>query len=142
MADPFNLSRFTEAQGRVLAQVRLELRNGQKLTHWMWFVFPQLAGLGSSATARRFAIASLDEARAYLAHPVLGPRLIECTALVNMTNGLTINQIFGYPDYLKFRSSMTLFALANPTERTFADALQKYFDGVPDRRTEEKLALL
>jgi uncharacterized protein (DUF1810 family) len=141
MADPYNLSRFIEPQDRVLAQVRLELRAGQKLTHWMWFIFPQLAGLGSSASARRYAIASLDEARAYLEHPILGPRLIECTTLVNIIEGLPINQIFGYPDYLKFRSSITLFALANPTEQIFSDALQKYFEGLPDRRTEEMLAL-
>ena len=110
MPDPFNLDRFVQAQDPVLAQVRAELWAGHKRTHWMWFVFPQLAGLGRSDTARYYALASLEEARAYLAHPLLGPRLIECTNLVNAVEGRSAHQIFGSPDDLKFHSSMTLFA--------------------------------
>jgi uncharacterized protein (DUF1810 family) len=139
MTDRYDLDRFVKAQDPELEQIRLELRAGYKRSHWMWYVFPQLAGLGSSSTAQYYALASLDEARAYLAHPVLGPRLIECTALVNAIEGPSAQQIFGCPDVLKFRSSMTLFALAQPDEHVFADALRKYFGGVPDRLTEEKL---
>ena len=140
MADPFDLDRFIEAQKPVLAQVRRELGDGRKLTHWMWFVFPQLSGLGHSAMARRYAIASLAEARAYLGHPVLGARLIECTGLVNRIEGRSIHQILGTPDDMKFHSSMTLFAMAEPGERAFHDALEKYFGGEPDRLTADKLA--
>lgn len=142
MADPFNLDRFLKAQDPVLTQVRMELQAGRKRTHWMWFVFPQLAGLGWSTAAQRYALASLEEARSYLAHLVLGPRLIECTALVNAVEDRSAHQIFGNPDDLKFHSSMTLFALAQPDERAFSDALRKYFGGAPDRLTTEKLALL
>ena len=141
MTDPFNLDRFVKAQDPVQAQVRAELRAGHKRTHWMWFVFPQLAGLGRSDTARYYALASLDEARAYLAHPLLGPRLIECTSLVNAVEGRSANRIFGSPDDLKFHSSMTLFALAQPDGHAFSDALRKYFDGTPDRLTTEQLAI-
>jgi uncharacterized protein (DUF1810 family) len=141
MTDPFNLDRFVKAQDPVLAQVHMELRAGRKRSHWMWFVFPQLAGLGRSDTARHYALASLDEARAYLAHPLLGPRLIECTALVNAVDGRSAHQVFGDPDDLKFHSSMTLFTLARPDEDTFTDALRKYFEGVLDRSTTEALAL-
>src|SRR6059058_6299598 len=112
MSDPFSLQRFVDAQEGVFAEVCAELAAGRKESHWMWFVFPQLQGLGSSATARRYALASVEEARAYLAHPVLGARLRECTRLVNGTEGRTIEEIFGYPDYLKFRSCMTLFERA------------------------------
>jgi uncharacterized protein (DUF1810 family) len=140
MADPFDLNRFVKAQDPVLTQVRSELRAGLKRSHWMWFVFPQLAGLGRSPTARHYALASLDEARAYLAHPVLGPRLIECTALVNAVEGRSAHQIFGDPDDLKFHSSMTLFAAARPDEPAFSEALRTYFGGVPDRSTTEMLA--
>lgn len=135
---PFDLDRFVRAQEPVLPAVRRELGEGQKRTHWMWFVFPQLAGLGHSAMARRYAIASLDEARAYLRHPILGPRLIECTGLVNRVEGRSIHQILGSPDDLKFRSSMTLFAAADG-EAIFQDALVKYFGGVPDALTIEAL---
>ena len=112
MSDPFKLQRFVEAQSGVIAQVRAELTAGRKESHWMWFIFPQLKGLGSSATARHYAIGSLEEARAYLSHPALGPRLRECTGLVNRTEGRSIEAIFAYPDHLKFRSCMTLFARA------------------------------
>jgi uncharacterized protein (DUF1810 family) len=142
MADPFNLDRFVKAQDSVQMQVRSELRAGRKRTHWMWFVFPQLAGLGSSPTARHYALASLEEARSYMAHSILGPRLIECTSLVNAVEGQSAHQIFGYPDDLKFHSSMTLFTLAQPDERAFLDALHRYFDGATDGLTVEILARL
>ncbi|MGA7264557.1 MAG: DUF1810 domain-containing protein, partial [Stellaceae bacterium] len=116
-----------------------ELRDGRKKSHWMWFVFPQIEGLGSSPLARKFAVSSLAEAAGYLAHPVLGPRLTECTRLVNLVEGHPIEQIFGYPDDLKFRSSMTLFAHATPDNRVFIDALQKYFSGEFDPATMERL---
>jgi len=141
MNDIHGLERFVEAQEPVYARVRAELETGRKRTHWMWFVFPQLHGLGESPTARRFAIASLDEARAYLAHPILGPRLLECTRLVNGAESRTLGEIFGYPDDLKFRSCMTLFAAAGgPGQALFDAALRKYCGGVPDERTLELLA--
>lgn len=133
------LERFVEAQAPVIDQVLAELEAGRKRTHWMWFVFPQLAGLGQSAMARHFAIADLDEARRYLAHPVLGPRLIRCTELVNGHAGLTAHAIFGSPDDLKLRSSMTLFGAADPGRDVFQTALDRFYDGEPDERT---LALL
>jgi len=137
--DPFDLERFVEAQVPVYERVRSELREGRKLSHWMWFVFPQIEGLGSSAMARRFAIGSREEAQAYLAHPVLGPRLRECTRLVNLVEGSTIAQIFGSPDDMKFRSSMTLFARVAPQIPVFGEALDKYFEGKPDSLTLERL---
>ncbi len=140
MSDAFDFSRFLQAQDAVLAQVRSELAAGRKRSHWMWFVFPQLAGLGHSAMARRYAISSLREAQAYLAHPVLGPRLVECTELVNRAAGRSAHEIFGSPDDLKFRSCMTLFASALPGPSLFRDALDKYFAGAPDRMTTEKLS--
>ncbi|HUN26847.1 MAG TPA: DUF1810 domain-containing protein [Steroidobacteraceae bacterium] len=139
MSDPFELERFVAAQDGVYGAVRDELAAGEKASHWMWFVFPQLAGLGASPMSRRFALASLAEARSYLAHAVLGARLRECTRLVNAVEHRTARQIFGSPDDLKFRSSMTLFALADPAEGLFAAALRKYFDGVPDARTLARL---
>jgi uncharacterized protein (DUF1810 family) len=137
--DPHDLQRFVDAQDPVYQQVCAELRQGRKQTHWMWFVFPQIAGLGHSPTARRFAIASLRQAQAYLEHPVLGPRLRECTRLVNHIEGRTIEQIFGSPDDLKFRSSMTLFAHATPDNQVFEDALRKHCGGRPDPATVERL---
>jgi uncharacterized protein (DUF1810 family) len=140
VADPYNLERFVRAQEPVFARVCAELAAGRKQSHWMWFVFPQLRGLGSSPMAQRYAIASLDEARAYLSHPVLGERLRRCTDLVNRVEGRTAGEIFGYPDELKFRSSMTLFARAAGTAREpFENALAKYFRGEPDARTRELL---
>jgi uncharacterized protein (DUF1810 family) len=109
MTDPYKLQRFVDAQNRVYEQVCEELRNGQKESHWMWFIFPQLRGLGRSPTAIAFGISSRQEAEAYLKHPTLGPRLRECTRLVNLVEGRSITQIFGYPDDLKFRSSMSPF---------------------------------
>ena len=139
MSDPYDLQRFVDAQNPVYDKVRSELRDGQKKSHWMWFVFPQIEGLGSSPMARKFAISSLAEAAAYLEHPVLGPRLAECTRLVNRVEGRPIEQIFGRPDDLKFRSSMTLFARASADNQVFVDALQRHFNGEFDPATLERL---
>ena len=126
MTDPFDLQRFIDAQAPVYRQVVAELRQGRKQSHWMWFIFPQLAGLGHSPMAQRFALRSRDEASAYLGHAVLGPRLRECTALVNAVEGRTIQEILGSPDDLKFRSSMTLFAAVS-SEPEFAAAIRKFW---------------
>lgn len=131
--------RFVDAQDSVIDDVRRELQTGRKRTHWMWFIFPQIHGLGHSPMAERFAISSLQEAEAYLAHPVLGARLRECTQLVNAIDGRSISDIFGYPDDMKFRSSMTLFARATPDNKVFHDALLKYFRGQEDAVTNERL---
>jgi uncharacterized protein (DUF1810 family) len=140
--DPYDLGRYISAQEPVYARVCAELAGGSKRSHWMWFIFPQLRGLGSSPTAQHFGIGSLEEARAYLAHPVLGERLRECTRLVNGVAGRTAEAIFGHPDYLKFRSCMTLFACAGASEadRVFSAALQRYFAGEADPLTRELLA--
>lgn len=140
MDDPFGLARFVAAQAPVYGQVCEELRRGRKATHWMWFVFPQFAGLGRSAMAQRFAIAACAEAEAYLAHPVLGVRLLECSRLVHDVSGRTAHAIFGSPDDLKFRSSMTLFAQVAGPDSIFAGNLHKYFDGVADPATLARLA--
>jgi uncharacterized protein (DUF1810 family) len=137
--DPYNLQRFLDAQARVFDQVLTELREGRKRSHWMWFIFPQIAGLGFSDMARRFAISGQDEAAAYLQHEILGPRLKQCADLVNQVSGRTIDQIFGYPDDLKFHSSVTLFASVAPGEQVFRVSLEKYFSGERDSAT---LALL
>jgi uncharacterized protein (DUF1810 family) len=142
MSDPYDLQRFIAAQNPVYDKVCSELRDGRKKSHWMWFIFPQVEGLGSSQMTRKFAISSLAEAAAYLAHPVLGPRLTECTRLVNLVEGRPIEQIFGFPDDLKFRSSMTLFAHATPDNQVFIDALQKYFRGESDPATLARLQAL
>jgi uncharacterized protein (DUF1810 family) len=139
MSDPYDLQRFVDAQNPVCDTVRAELREGRKRSHWMWFIFPQIMGLGSSPLARRFAISSLSEAAAFLEHPILGPRLAECTRLVNRVEGHSIEQIFGYPDDLKFRSSMTLFAHATAENEVFVDALEKYFKGEFDPATLSRL---
>ncbi|SRR5579883_2672250 len=139
MDDPWELERFVDAQRTVYESACSELGSGRKKTHWMWFIFPQLKGLGSSPVAQRFAISSLAEASAYLEHPVLGPRLRHCTALVNRIEGRSIDSIFGFPDDLKFRSSMTLFAQATPDNRVFREALDKYFSGEPDELTLQLL---
>lgn len=141
MNDPFGLNRFVEAQGPVYAQVLRELAAGSKASHWMWYVFPQLRGLGWTWTANHYGIASLAEARAYLAHPVLGPRLEECVALVLGLTGRSAEQIFGYPDYLKFRSCLTLFGTAAPDVPVFPEALARYCGGEADPLTLERLAL-
>lgn len=139
MDDLYRLQRFVEAQERVIDDVRCELQAGRKRTHWMWFVFPQIQGLGHSPMAERFAISSLREAEAYLAHPILGARLRECTQLVNNIEGRSISDIFGYPDDMKFRSSMTLFARAKADSKVFQEALRKYFDDEEDSATIERL---
>ena len=139
MKDPYNLQRFIEAQEPVYAQVCAELWEGRKTGHWMWFIFPQIRGLGSSETAQYFAIARRQEATAYVAHPVLGPRLRECAALVLRTENKSVEQIFGYPDNLKFHSSMTLFAQASEDNQVFLDALKKYFSGALDPQTLARL---
>jgi len=139
MDDPFDLQRFVAAQDRVYDTVRAELTRGRKQSHWVWFIFPQVAGLGHSPMARRYAISSLTEARAYLEHPVLGPRLRECTQLMLNVEGRPALAILGSPDDLKFRSCMTLFAYAAPGEPLFRQALDKYSDGEEDPLTVQKL---
>lgn len=139
MEDPFDLARFVQAQDPVIETVLAELKQGRKLTHWMWFVFPQVAGLGASPTAQFFAISGLAEARAYLAHPVLGPRLLTCARRVLAVDGRSAGQIFGQPDDLKFRSSMTLFLKASPDGEPFRSALARYFGGAPDPETVRRL---
>jgi uncharacterized protein (DUF1810 family) len=136
---PNRLDRFANAQAHVYASVIEELRQGQKVSHWMWFVFPQIAGLGRSEISRRYAIESLDEAREYLAHPVLGPRLLECAGLVLATRGRTAVEIFGSIDAMKLRSSMTLFHRAASDVSVFKDVLDRYFGGTPDPATDEQL---
>ena len=133
--DPFNLERFIKAQSPVYSRVRSELSNGKKTSHWMWFVFPQIAGLGRSAMAATYAIGSINEAKAYLEHEVLGPRLHECTELVAQVQGRSLRDIFGSPDDMKFQSSMTLFAKATTSNQRFTEALAKYCSGVLDPRT-------
>ncbi len=135
MSVGYNLQRFLHAQEHVYDAVIAELRAGRKSSHWIWFIFPQIAGLGHSRMAQQFAIASLDEAKAYLQHPILGPRLRACTQLVLDVNSRSAEEIFGYPDHLKFRSCMTLFLTAAPDNTIFNDALLKYFDGKPDQLT-------
>jgi uncharacterized protein (DUF1810 family) len=138
--DPYGLERFVEAQSNdVHAQALGELRAGHKASHWMWFVFPQIAGLGSSFTAVKFAISSKEEAKAYLDHPVLGHRLRACTELVTGVQGRSARQIFGPPDDMKFRSCMTLFASVAPDDSPFKRALDKYFAGELDQLTLDRL---
>lgn len=139
MDDPYNLQRFLDAQKPIYEQARRELAGGRKLSHWMWFIFPQIEGLGQSPMARHYAIRSRAEAEAYLRHPILGARLRECTRLVNQVGGREIGEIFGYPDDLKFRSSMTLFAHAAADNEVFLEALRKYFGGEFDPLTMQRL---
>jgi uncharacterized protein (DUF1810 family) len=137
--DPYRLHRFLDAQNPVFEKVCSELREGRKQSHWMWFIFPQIAGLGSSAMSRRYGISALQEAEAYLREPILGERLRLCTRLVVTIEGRSIEQIFGYPDDLKFQSSMTLFASTELENQIFKDALQKYFAGKLDKKTLGRL---
>jgi uncharacterized protein (DUF1810 family) len=139
MNDPYNLQRFVEAQEPVYERVRAELRNGRKESHWMWFIFPQIEGLGSSPMARKFAIASRGEAQAYLDHPLLGPRLRECARLVTGVPDGAIGDILGYPDDIKFCSSMTLFAKVAAVPGDFIAALDKFYGGEFDPTTVERL---
>ncbi len=136
-----DLERFVQAQRGVHEQALAEIRRGRKSSHWMWFVFPQLAGLGASEMARRYAIASLDEARAYLAHPVLGPRLRACAQAAAALTGLSAGEVFGHPDDLKLRSSLTLFEAADPSVEAFAQALDALCGGRRDPATLERLSL-
>ena len=140
-SDLFNLNRFIEAQERVAEAVTRELGAGRKQSHWMWFVFPQVRGLASSPTAQRYAIGSLDEAAAYLEHPVLGARLREWSETVLAVEGRSAEEVFGYPDYLKFRSSMTLFSRVPGADPVFQKALEKYYSGEPDRKTLDILGV-
>lgn len=136
----YDLQRFVEAQNPVISKVKQELSSGQKRTHWMWYIFPQVAGLGNSRKAQRYAISSREEAEAYLDHPILGPRLRECTAIVNDIEGHSANEIFGSPDDLKFRSSMTLFEAVADDATPFRTALETYYDGDRDQKTLEFLS--
>jgi uncharacterized protein (DUF1810 family) len=140
-ADPYDLGRFVAAQDAAGTYERAvaELRAGRKLSHWMWFIFPQIAGLGRSPVAQQYAISSLDEARAYLRHPVLGPRLAECAAVLTETAGRSAEQIFGGLDALKLRSSMTLFLRAAPAAPQYGEVLSQYFGGIPDPATDQLL---
>ncbi|MFZ0834595.1 MAG: DUF1810 domain-containing protein [Mycobacterium sp.] len=138
--DQYNLQRFVDAQAPVYESVLAELRAGRKRSHWIWFVFPQLRGLGRSPTAERFGVSSLAEARAYLGHAVLGPRLRECTRLVNAIEGSSVDQIFGWPDNLKVRSSMTLFARVTDDNTEFVELLGKFYGGEQDPATAALLA--
>ncbi len=133
--DPFDLSRFTKAQERIYDSVLPELRAGQKRTHWMWFIFPQIDGLAYSATSKHYAIKSIEEARQYLNHPVLGTRLLECAETVLAIEGRSISEIFGYPDDLKLKSSMTLFACVADPRSVFVRILDRYFHGERDPKT-------
>ena len=137
--DAYDLQRFIDAQKPVYERVRRELRAGSKESHWIWFIFPQIAGLGRSPTSILYAISSLDEAKAYLAHPVLGPRLRECARLVSEVEGRTAREIFGSVDEMKFRSSMTLFMKAAPDEPVFSQCLEKFFGGSQDAATLSRL---
>jgi len=137
--DDHNLQRFVDAQREIYERVTAELRAGRKDTHWMWYVFPQIDGLGHSPLAKKYAVTSLEEAKAYLRHPVLGPRLRECTQLVTAAEDQSIEDIFGYPDHCKFHSSMTLFAHAADDNRVFIEALRKYFNAEFDRQTIARL---
>lgn len=139
--DPFDLNRFVEEQATEYAQALREIRAGCKESHWMWFIFPQIDGLGFSPTARHFAIKSLEEARAYLAHPVLGPRLLECAEAALCVKDRSARQIFGFPDDLKLRSSATLFACASPPRSVFERLLAKFYEGQRDDRTLSLLGM-
>ncbi len=139
MDDPYQLSRFVEAQKGDYDQAVAELRRGLKTGHWIWYVFPQIAGLGMSPTSQRYAISSLDEARAYLQHPILGPRLVEVASVILGNTDSTAVQIFGELDAMKLRSSMTLFQQAEPEEPVFGRVLDRFFEGIPDAETMRRL---
>jgi uncharacterized protein (DUF1810 family) len=140
MDTDFDLERFVKAQDEVYSTVQSELRAGRKRSHWMWYIFPQVEGLGQSEMSRKYAIRSSDEAAAYLAHPVLGPRLRDCAGMVLSIDDKTIGEIFDSPDDLKFHSCMTLFADVAPDEAVFQANLDKYFDGMADPATMARLA--
>ena len=141
-SDTFDLNRFTSAQQNIYDSALAELRSGQKRTHWMWYIFPQIDGLGHSTTSKHYAIKSLEEARQYLNHPVLGKRLLECAEAVYAVEGRSVSEIFGYPDNLKLKSSMTLFASVAAPGSVFARVLDKYFNGERDALTLQLLEKL
>jgi uncharacterized protein (DUF1810 family) len=136
-SDPYDLNRFVRAQADDYERALAEIRSGRKHSHWMWYVFPQIAGLGFSAMSERYSIKSLDEARGYLAHPILGQRLIECFKALLDVKDCSAFEIFGSPDDMKLKSSATLFAIASPKDSVFHRVLEKYFDGEMDRKTLE-----
>lgn len=136
------LSRFLEAQANVYPQILKELRNGKKISHWMWFIFPQIEGLGHSSTAKYYSIKTINEAKEYLQHPVLGKRLIECCNILLNLDRKTASEIFGYPDDMKSRSSMTLFNSVAPGQKVFVGVLNKYFDAEPDQKTLAILSVI
>jgi len=140
--DPYDLARFVDAQAPVYAQALDEIRSGRKKTHWMWFIFPQIAGLGHSAMAMKYAVGSLDEARAYLEHPVLGPRLLACARAAVGVEGKSADDVFGSPDDMKLRSSATLFAASPNADPVFEQLLARYFGGTPDEKTLQILRRL
>lgn len=131
----YHLNRFIEAQEKIYPQVLKELRNGKKTSHWMWFIFPQIEGLGHSSTAKYYSIKSIEAAKEYLEHPILGKRLLECSNILLHIDGKTANEIFGYPDDLKLRSCMTLFNYIAPGEKVFTTVIEKYFTGKEDEKT-------
>ena len=137
--DPYNLHRFVHAQAANYAHALTEMKNGKKRTHWMWYIFPQLDGLAFSPTAKRYSIKSVEEARAYLEHPILGPRLLNCAEAVVAVDGRSATEIFGSPDDMKFRSCMTLFSRADGGDGIFQEALNKFFSGKPDELTLERI---
>ncbi len=139
MTDPYNLNRFVLAQDGVYSGVIAELMQGEKTGHWIWFIFPQIAGLGHSPVSQRYSLSSIKEARAYYDHPVLGPRLVECTNLVLAAKNRSVEQIFGPLDALKFRSCMTLFSVADPENQIFQKAVDRCFEGEPDTLTLKAL---
>lgn len=138
-SDPYDLDRFVTAQSGVYDQALTELSAGRKRTHWMWFIFPQFAGLGHSAMSQRYAIKSIEEAKAYLAHPILGPRLRQCVDAMISVKVRSAHDILGYPDDLKFRSSMTLFSAVSEAVSPFERAIDRFFEGEPDRKTLDLL---
>jgi uncharacterized protein (DUF1810 family) len=140
-SDPYDLNRFLQAQDCVYNQALLEIKSGRKCTHWMWFIFPQIDGLGFSSTARHYSIKSIEEARAYLDHPILGPRLLECAEAAVRVEGRSAQQIFGSPDDLKLRSCATLFARVAPQGSVFDRLLEKYYASARDDRTLELLGV-
>lgn len=137
----FNLTRFLSAQQSIYPQVLKELRNGEKTSHWMWLIFPQIEGLGHSATAKYYSIKSIEEAKEYIEHPILGVRLLECSNILLNINSKTADDIFGYPDNLKLKSCMTLFNVIAPEQKVFADVLKKYFDEEHDQKTLDILSV-
>jgi uncharacterized protein (DUF1810 family) len=137
--DPFDLNRFISAQAEIYERVLSELRSGRKRSHWMWYIFPQIEGLGQSSTTRYYSIKSIEEARAYLDHPVLGPRLVQCAEAVLAIEGRMVSDIFGYPDDMKLKSSMTLFSSVAGPDSVFLSVLDKYFQGERDIRTIQLL---